>query len=190
MRIKAALSLVIAVMILVGAGFATYRAHAQPPQEETVAVTYVGTIEGEPDVFVGVGLIDEEATVYICDGQADENFVGIAEWFIGPVLNNQVEVLNDSNDRVTVTLDGDTGEGQFTFADGTVKTFTLEIVSEPRSGLFRSEFSFGENQFIGGWIILPDGSVRGAILQRATPITPPALVPASVINFLPNIVSK
>ncbi|MBZ0319228.1 MAG: hypothetical protein K8L91_22630 [Anaerolineae bacterium] len=180
MRIKATLSLIIAIMIFAGAGS---RAQAQPSREDAVALTYVGTIEGEPDVFVGVGLVGEEATVYICDGQADKNTVSVAEWFIGPVLNGQVEVLNESGNRVEVSLTEDTGSGQFTFADGTVKTFTLELVELEGPGLFRSEFAFGDNLFIGGWIILSDGSARGAVFQRPTATAPAILVPASFVQF-------
>ncbi len=183
MRIKVALTLLIAIVMLVGASVATHRAHAQPSQEEVIAVTFVGTIEGEPDVFVGVGLVGEEATIYICDGQADKNTVSVAEWFIGPVLRGQVEVVNESGNRAQVTLNETTGSGQFTFADGTVKTFTLELVALEGPGLFRSEFSFGENLFIGGWIILSDGSVRGAVFQRPLPNTPAILVPANFVQF-------
>ncbi len=182
MRIKAALTLLIAIIMLVGAGVATYRAQAQPSQEEqVVAVTYVGNIEGEPDVFVGVGLVGEEATIYICDGQADKDTVSVAEWFIGPALRGQVEVLNESGNRAQVILDETTGSGQFTFADGTVKTFTLELVVIEGAGLFRSEFGFGDNLFVGGWIILSDGSARGAVLQRPT-VNSPAILEAA--NFL------
>lgn len=185
MRIKAALSLMIASMIFAGA---SYRAQAQPSREDAVAVTYVGTIEGEPDVFVGVGLVGDEATVYICDGQADKNTVSVAEWFIGPVLNGRVEVLNESGNRAQATLDEQTGRGQFTFADGTVKTFTLELVEN--GGLFRSEFGFGDNLFVGGWIILADGSVRGAVLQRPTVTTPAILEPANFLVFSSAIYMK
>ncbi|CAG0985467.1 hypothetical protein ANRL2_02775 [Anaerolineae bacterium] len=190
MRIRVALSLIIAIMIFAGAGFATYRAQAQPSREDDVAVTYVGTIEGEPDVFVGVGLVGDEATVYICDGQADKNTVSVAEWFIGPVLNGQVEVLNESGNRAQVTLNETTGSGQFTFVDGTVKTFTLELVQIEGAGLFRSEFGFGENLFVGGWIILSDGSVRGAVLQRPTVTTPAILEPANFLVFSSAIYMK
>lgn len=188
MRIKVALTLLIAILMLVGTSVATYRAHAQPSQEEVIAVTFVGTIEGEPDVFVGVGLVGEEATVYICDGQADKDTVSVAEWFIGPVLRGQVEVLNESGNRAQVNLDETTGNGQFTFADGTIKTFTLERIET--GGLFRSEFGFGDNLFIGGWIILSDGSVRGAVLQRPTVNSPAILEAANFLVFTSAIYMK
>lgn len=185
MRTKsfAGLALIVVVALLLSAGVATYKAHAQPAREETIALTFVGTIEGEPDVFVGVGLIDGEATIYICDGQADKDVLNFAEWFIGPVANNQAEVLNESGNRAEVSLHETTGEGQFTFADGSVKAFSLELVEIEGAGLFRSEFGFGENLFIGGWIILADGTVRGGVVQRATATTPAILEPASFSRF-------
>ncbi|MBI5929431.1 MAG: hypothetical protein HY862_08990 [Chloroflexi bacterium] len=184
MRIKsfAGWTFIITLLVVLLGGLNPYMAQAKPSRAET-AVTYVGTITGEADVFVGVGLVGEEATIYICDGQADKNTVSVAEWFIGPISRGQIEILNESNNRAQATLNGKTGEGQFTFADGSVKAFTVTLVEGEASGLFRSEFGFGANQFIGGWIILPDGSVRGAVLQRATPDTPAILTPATFIDF-------
>jgi hypothetical protein len=192
MRTKsfAGLALIVVVALLLSAGVATYKAHAQPAREETIALTFVGTIEGQPDVFVGVGLIDGEATIYICDGQADKDVVNFAEWFIGPVANNQAEVLNESGNRAEVSLHETTGEGQFTFADGTVMTFTLELLEIEGAGLFRSEFGFGDTLFVGGWIILADGTLRGAVLQRPTVNTPAILEPANFLVFNSAIYMK
>lgn len=181
MRIKLALAGLMALLVFIGAGANAYPANAQPTRQDDTAVTFVGTLDDDPDVFVAVAVLGDEATIYICDGQADKNTVSVAEWFIGPMLRGQVEVLNESGNRVEVTLSGDIGSGQFTFADGTVKTFTL--IRLEAGGLFRSEFKFGENIFVGGWIIFADGSARGAVLQRATANTPAILQPASFVQF-------
>ncbi|MBZ0317105.1 MAG: hypothetical protein K8L91_11855 [Anaerolineae bacterium] len=187
MRTKSSVGLLF-IMIVVVAILSTFTpfnrhiAQAKPSRAET-AVTYVGTITGEEDVFVGVGLVGEEATIYICDGQNEQNSVSIAEWFIGPILRSQIEILNESNNRVQASLNGSAGEGTFTFADGSVKTFSVALVEGENAGLFRSEFSFGDSHFLGGWIILSDGSVRGAVLQRATADSPAVLTPASFIDF-------
>lgn len=180
---KSFFRIVISTAVLCLIALTTYAAQAKPGQEEEVAITYVGNVTENEDEFVGVGIIDGEATVYICDGQSETGFVGIAQWFIGSIEDNHIDITTEAGDRVEVTLTETTGEGQFTFADGSVRAFSLALVEDEDAGLFRSEFAFGEDLFVGGWIILADGTVRGAVLRRATDTTPALLSPASFRGF-------
>src|SRR5262245_21286618 len=145
----------------------------------TIAITYGGHITGIDDEFVGVAIDgDNNATVYICDGQPDKGTVSIAQWFVGTINNGLIDVTAANGNRVEVTVTPANANGKFTFADGTVKEFALDLFPAS-AGLFRSEFAFGDKKLVGGWIVLPDGSVRGAVFDTETE----ELVPASFVEF-------
>lgn len=141
--------------------------------------TYAGRVTGFEDQLVAIGIENGEATIYICDGRLDTGTVSIAEWFVGPLVDNVVDITAPSGNRVQATLAETTAEGQFTFADGTIKAFTLELLPAGTPGLYRSEFGFGDLEFVGGWLVLPDGTVRGAVFNAATH----ELTAASFIDF-------
>ena len=141
-------------------------------------VTFGGHVTGSDNEFVAVGIGEDSATIYICDGQADKGTVTIAEWFSGPVVDNRIDITSEAGHRVEVSISGDAASGKFTFADGTVKEFELELL-EGRSALYRSEFAFGDIRFVSGWLVLPDGSVRGATRNLVSG----ELTPATFINF-------
>ena len=125
---------------------------------------YVGTVADKPDEFVGVAVLGQDATIYICDGQPDKGHVRIAEWFIGKVADNKIEQTGKTGNKVEVALTDASAEGHFTFKDGLIKSFTL-AKGEETTALYRAEFAFGNQHYAGGWLVLPDGSVRGAVLQ-------------------------
>jgi hypothetical protein len=173
----------IAVVMILGNGDKVYGT-----AEETAGlITYGGTVIDKPNEFVAVGLSGGNATIYICDGQPDKGTVTIAEWFFGPVKDNRIDITSVRGHRVQVAIAETTAEGQFTFKDGTIKKFSLKLL-EGRAGLYRSEFVFGDDKVVAGWLIIPDKSapngfaVRGASVETSATGTVKFLVPAS-FNF-------
>jgi hypothetical protein len=138
----------------------------------------IGTVIDNEDEFVGLAIVDNTATIYICDGRADENSVSVAEWFIGEVENNIIDITALSGNRVEIAVAGDVANGRFTFTDGTTKTFVLNI-AEGVSGLYRSEFELFGVEYVGGWLVLPDGTTRGAVRNSETG----DLEPATLASF-------
>jgi hypothetical protein len=182
MRLRQWIVALFGTMLLITAGFAAFSVQAQDTAQPLPEVTlYTGQIVGIPDEFVGVSIIGTDATIYICDGQPDKGTVSIAEWFIGPVTDKAIDVTNPSGNRVQVALTDTQANGSFTFADGSVKTFSLGL-SFNDTALYRSEFTFGEVSFVGGWLILPDGQVRGAVFNKSTSTLSPATL--SGFNFI------
>ena len=165
------------IAVLVG-GFGGNPAHA----EEATIITYGGHVTGDENVFVAVVVEGEDTTVYICDGLAEKGTVSIAEWFIGKVKDNAIDITGPTGNRVTVALTDTTATGKFTFAAGAVKEFVVGLLPKG-SGLFRSEFSLGTDNYIGGWLVLEDGSVRGAVRHAVTGV----LVPANFKIFAPYL---
>ena len=140
--------------------------------------TYAGRVVGSEEEFVAIGVGGDSVTVYICDGRTDTGIVTVAEWFSGPLVDNAINITNDAGVRVEATVSETSAQGRFTFPDGTVKEFTLELLPGT-SGLFRAEFAFGETEYVAGWLVLPDGSVRGAARNRDSG----ELTPASFEDF-------
>jgi hypothetical protein len=179
MQVRKLMGVVLSLVVVLAIAAMQLGVKAQEATEEPTALrTYGGHVGGSEDEFVAVGIGGDNATVYICDGRADEGTVTIAEWFFGPISDNKIDITSSGGHRVEVTVDETTATGKFTFADGTVKEFTLELL-EGNAGLFRSEFGFGEVDYVAGWLILPDGSVRGAVRNLETS----ELTPATFLDF-------
>lgn len=171
------------VALLLVLGFAVV-SYAQDTEEAEV-VLFVGTVDDLLNEFVGLAVQGEDVIIYICDGQPDEGTVGIAQWFIGKHTDNAVSITAANGNMVELTIDGDNATGTFTFTDGTTKTFVLALSETAQ--LHRSEFTIGEDKHVGGWIVLEDGSVRGAVFTVRADATE-QLVPASLVSFS-NLIS-
>jgi hypothetical protein len=144
---------------------------------------YVGTVTDKPDEFVGVAVLGKDATIYICDGQPDKGSVRIAEWFIDTVAENKIEKTGKTGNKVEVVLTDASADGHFTFKDGSIKRFNLSR-GEETTALYRAEFAFGNQHYVGGWLVLADGSVRGAVLN----VEKHKLVPSD-IDAYPGLVA-
>ncbi len=156
--------------------------YAQEATEEAPEgwIVYAGHVTDIEDEFVAIGLAGDSVTVYICDGRADEGTVTIAEWFFGTIEDGVVDLTSSAGHRVEATVGETTAEGQFTMADGTIKAFELEL-TEGQGGLFRSEFAFGDDEFVAGWLVFANGEVRGAVRNIETgKLTPASFVGQNV----------
>ncbi len=166
----------VALLVILGIAVVSY---AQD-EEEAEFILFVGTVDELHDEFVGLAVQGEDVIIYICDGQPDEGTVGIAQWFIGKHTDNAVSITAANGNMVELTIDGETATGTFTFTDGTTKTFVLTLSETAQ--LHRSEFIIGEDKHVGGWIVLEDGSVRGAVFTIRADATE-ILVPATLVSY-------
>ena len=167
------------VLILIGLLFSIgYIVDVQAAGKPAYSL-YIGKVADKPDEFVGIAVFGEDTTIYICDGQPDKGTVRIAEWFIGKVADKKIDITGKTGNQVLAALSRRSAQGQFKFKDGTVKKFDLTR-GESTTALYRAEFAFGDKHYVGGWLVLADGSVRGAVLtseikswfpRRSAPIT-------------------
>jgi hypothetical protein len=126
----------------------------QPPATVGTA-TFAGVIPGT-NRFVALVHNGQNARAYVCDGQA------VAEWFNGTVQDGMIDLTSAAGARLQATLGAAGASGSFTPAGGTAAAFTAEAVSAP-AGLYRAEENVDGVQYVGGWIVLPDGQAQGAI---------------------------
>jgi hypothetical protein len=184
MQPKRTVHVFLSIVMLIVLTLAVYPSLAQGTAADASAVMYIGRVSGFENEFVGLAVQGDSAVIYICDGQADKGTVSVAEWFVGAGDSEVIDITAKSGNRVEAQVAATTAVGKFTFTDGSTKTFSLELVTDGNSGLLRSEFRIADHPFIAGWLVLPDGSVRGAVFDSETG----DLSPASLVSYVPNFV--
>ncbi len=136
---------------------ASVEAQAQPVD------TFVGKVDGT-DAYVAVTEKDGAVTVYVCDSES----VGV--WFRSTLEGSEVSATHASGAVLDATKKGDGFSGTVTI-DGEAHAFTTEVASYP-AGLWRG---YGDVDLADldpdsvaryGWIVLGDGSQRGAKVQQ------------------------
>lgn len=175
---KLFITLIALVMVTGMVLLAASALQAQAADEDSELIMYIGHVTDNEDEFVGIAIQGEEAVLYICDGKPEEGTVSILQWYVGTVVDNVFDVTHSTGNRVELTIDGESAAGHFTFTDGTIKEFELAQAGQ-ESGLFRSEFTLGDVNYVAGWLVLEDGSTRGGIVNQETG----ELSPASLISF-------
>lgn len=135
--------------------------------------TKVGSAEGEPartlvgrvdgtDAFVAVLVGTKTVQAYVCDG------AGIAGWLHGSVHDGVAAAVADQAPQLlTADVTDTASSGRITLPDGSTHPFTLEA-AKGDAGLFRLEKTVRGVDYVGGWIRLNDGLVRGKITTKQT----------------------
>ena len=147
-------------------------AGAAPAKAKTVSGTFVGTVSGT-DAYVGVVAAKAKGgrravLAYVCDGQQ------LADWFTAKVTGNHATLKAKNGDRLTVALTKSQASGTLTLADGTRQAFTATPGARP-AGLYQAVTKTSGKQYLGGWVLLPDGTQRGAIKLATSVVANPTL---------------
>lgn len=164
----------------------------------TPSGSLVGTVAGT-DAFIALVPQENNGLVaYICDGQT------ISVWFRGERNGNEVDLTAANGAQLQASLESDAAAGTITLANGQSHSFTVSLASG-EAGLYRAEEAFEGSDYVGGWIVLNDGSQRGAINRISdgtsnitdgtsnTFVGPHFNIGSSVAvpnlgNFLPNLI--
>jgi hypothetical protein len=140
-------------------------AAAVPAKAKTVEGSFAGAVQGsQAYVAVYAHKPDKkgrrDVIAYVCDGAQ------MAEWFSKHrVKGNTLTLASHGGAHLKAKLTKKTATGAVTLADGTKLTFTAALVAEP-AGLYRAEQTAGGDHYLGGWIVLPDGTQRGDIKRN------------------------
>jgi hypothetical protein len=110
---------------------------------------YTGDATGS-DLAVAVAVKGEQASAYLCDGAAVE------DWLKGTATENSVDLKSkDGQSALTAKLEGERLVGDITL-DGDTLPFSIAL-GEPPTGLYRGE----NGATTVGWIIMPNGQQVG-----------------------------
>lgn len=158
------------ILVLMGALFVACA------DDDKVRVHFLGTVDGT-QAFIAIDAGDlavhegDRKTPLSLDGRRPR-FVAyvcddgtIAEWFVGPTAQRELDLRSSSGARLKATLEEDMATGTVTL-DGRDHPFTATLGGE--GGAYREEDSVGGQKRLTGWIMLPDGRVRGASLVGGT----------------------
>jgi hypothetical protein len=108
--------------------------------------------------FVAVVTSQDQAIAYICDGEK------LAEWFRGPIrAGGLFEARSASQAQITAQINARSVFGVITLEGGRVLPFRVKP-ADGLAGLYRSDDMIDAQRFLGGWVVLPDGQQRGAVI--------------------------
>jgi hypothetical protein len=140
--------------------------------------TFVATVEGT-DAYLSVVVGKNSAVAYLCDGQQ------LTEWLSGAVADNSVALESPGGASLVATRSGKKLEGTVILADGQVLTFEARVAKGKKAGLYREERTIDGVAYVGGWVELADGSVRGQVTlgdpRQVDTGTPPTTVPPTTV---------
>ncbi len=129
-------------------------------QGTAIAGSFVGPTEGS-ESFVAIVTNGDTVMGYVCDGETT------AEWFTGAAARDSIDLTSaGSIDLVAQRGTGDTLDGTVTAGDGTESSFSTTRVDldGTQGGLCRGILQVDGVTYTGGWIVLPDGQQRGAVI--------------------------
>jgi hypothetical protein len=126
---------------------------------------YTGDATGS-DLAVAVAVKGEQASAYLCDGAAVE------DWLKGTATGDTVELKSkDGQSTLTAKLDGERLAGEIKL-DGQTLPFSIAL-GEPPTGLYRGE----NGETTVGWIIMPNGQQVGIASSAGEEAPAPELDP-------------
>jgi hypothetical protein len=142
---RVAILIVAAVSLLMLVRSTGIQAQNVPGQ---VSGEFVGAVVGQPHLFVAIvagpsaaGAGEREVRGYLCDGEQ------VAEWFVGSVAGNSVDLTNEGSVRFVADLAEGAAVGRITLPGGVVLNYEAPRASGI-AGLYKVE-------------VTPEGQIRG-----------------------------
>jgi hypothetical protein len=142
---------------------------------ERLTGSYVGTVEGS-DAYVAIVVAEDGGAVaFVTDGGESVDFLD------GFVDGEGAVLANDGGAELKVNFtEGTTTDepsrpvvlsGTFVRPDSDPLRYAAGATEAP-AGLYRAVQSFADGEYQGSWVVLPDGSQRGAVRRYETPLPP------------------
>ena len=124
---------------------------------------FVGTVDGT-DAFIALLVADEEAIVYVCNGEEE-----ISEWFIGNINNpNNFSLTNNDGANVAGKFEGSTFTGSVILSNSNIHSFSASPNSGNLTGIFRVYGELAAQEGIdAGWILNATDEERGSFRWNA-----------------------
>jgi hypothetical protein len=158
----------IAVAAIAWAGCGSSDDEGRAPKP--VVGTFVGTLAGD-DAYVAVVAGKENVVAYVCHGER-----GIGRLFVGRRSGAAFE-SRSGGDRITVKLADDGARGRVTLRGAAPAQFAAQP-ARGDAGFYRTVARRDGREIRVGWVVVGDGSQRGALVQDATATEAPSLRPS------------
>jgi hypothetical protein len=117
------------------------------------------TDPGGSNPFVAVVTTQDKAIAYLCDGEV------LAEWFRADLREGGLFEARSTTKKSGITAQVNAGSvvGAITLESGKVIQFRA-TPADSTAGLYRSDDTINGSRWLGGWVVLPDGQQRGAVI--------------------------
>jgi hypothetical protein len=137
--------------------------------------SFVGTVDGSDAYVAVVAGPDGDVLAYVTDGGESIDWL---DGFLEGPRDTSARLGNDGGAVLEVAFTGRRASGAFARPGEDPQRFTAEAAEEP-AGLYRATESFDDGDYVAGWIVLPDGTERGAVRRYETPLPPGSVDPAT-----------
>jgi hypothetical protein len=134
-------------------------------ERKTVGGSFVGTV-AKSDAYVAiVGGPTGDTLAYVTDGAYS------VDWVDGTRQGDSARLSNEGGATLAAKFGRGIGTGSFTRPGYEPLSFTARPGDAP-AGLYRAIEDFADGRYVGGWVVLPDGTERGAVRRYETPLAP------------------
>jgi hypothetical protein len=158
----AALAAVLLALVLAGCGGDDGTKIAE---DRAVTGSFAGKVAGSEAYVAIVAGSGGKVLAYVTDGEWSVDWVdGVATGRTASLGNEGGATLDAKFSRRGVT-------GSFTRPGKPTLSFTAVPVKTP-AGLYRAVEDFADGRYVGGWVVLPDGTERGSVRRYETPLAP------------------
>jgi hypothetical protein len=134
-------------------------------EPKTVTGSFVGMVPGS-DAYVAIVVGSTGDTLaYVTDGAHS------VDWVDGTRRGDFASLSNEGG----ATLDAKFGRGIVTGSFTRPGYEPLNVTARPAdapAGLYRATDDFADGRYVGGWVVLPDGTERGSVRRYETPLAP------------------
>ncbi len=168
--------------------FAPFQALSQlfqrPPAEVSTHGTFVTQLR-KGKTALALTLRGQRALAYCCDGDS------LAEWFQGEVNpDGTLQLVSTRHAKLELQVGSRQITGKLTLPLGQAQAFKAAMVStQGNAGLYRAKKMLGGIEYLGGWIILPNGKQVGAVRCGRSVVSRPWLDPENPVVRVTGVVS-
>jgi hypothetical protein len=160
--IRLAVAVMLASLLVAGCGGDGDKATAE---RESMAGSFVGNAAGS-DAYVAVVVgANGDALAYVTDGAWS------VDWLLGTRRGRTAVLGNEGGATLDAQFERATVTGSFKRPQSPALAFTARRGREP-AGMYRAIQDFADGRYVGGWVVLPDGTERGAVRRYETPLAP------------------
>ncbi|HKH25783.1 MAG TPA: hypothetical protein VKB11_01465 [Acidimicrobiia bacterium] len=132
-------------------------------EPSSVTGSFVGTVPGSDSYVAIVAGPKGDALAHVTDGASG------VDWLDGTVTGRTAALSNDGGATVDARFTESAVTGSFTRPGFQTLTFTARPARAP-AGFYRAQESFADGLYAAGWVVLPDGSIRGSVRRYETPL--------------------
>ena len=134
-------------------------------RREPVTGSFVGAVAGS-DAYVAIVVGPRgDALAYVTDGAWS------VDWLDGTLHRGAAALGNQGGATIDAKFGRGRVTGSFTRPQSPTLTFSAQPARAP-AGLYRAREDFADGLYVGGWVVLPDGTERGTVRRYETPLAP------------------